>query len=87
MVLYAYMRVFVYSRFVENPPICSWETNPPFLRWFCHNKRGEKHSSKISFQMKWNGMAKPWLWKWGSCRYINGGRIFWNGVMHANIIR
>jgi hypothetical protein len=53
MVLYAYMRVFVYSRFVENPPICSWETNPPFLRWFCHNKRGEKHSSKISFQMKW----------------------------------
>jgi hypothetical protein len=23
------------------------------------DKRGEKHSSKISFQMKWNGMAKP----------------------------
>jgi hypothetical protein len=28
-------------------------------------KRGEKHSSKISFQMKWNGMAKPWLWNGG----------------------
>jgi hypothetical protein len=27
------------------------------------DKRGGKHSSKISFQMKWNGMAKPWLWK------------------------
>jgi hypothetical protein len=25
------------------------------------DKWGEKHSSKISFQMKWNGMAKPWL--------------------------
>jgi hypothetical protein len=23
------------------------------------DKRGEKHSSKISFQMKWNGMAEP----------------------------
>jgi hypothetical protein len=51
------------------------------------DKRGEKYSSKISFQMKWNGMAKPWLWKWESCGYICGGRIFWNGVMHANIIR
>jgi hypothetical protein len=48
------------------------------------NKWGEKHSSKISFQMKWNGMAKPWLWKWESCGYIGGGRIFRNGVMHTN---
>jgi hypothetical protein len=47
------------------------------------DKRGEKYSSKISFQMKWNGMAKPW---WGSCGYISGGQIFQNGVMHANII-
>jgi hypothetical protein len=30
--------VFVYSRFVENPPIWSWETNPSFLRWFCHTE-------------------------------------------------
>jgi hypothetical protein len=30
-------------------------------------------------------MAKPWLWKWGSCGYISGGRIFWSGGMHANI--
>jgi hypothetical protein len=50
------------------------------------DKRGEKHSSKISFQKKWNGMAKPELWKWGSCGYIGGGRIFEHGVMHANII-
>jgi hypothetical protein len=28
--------VFVHSRFVEKPPIWSWETNPSFLRWFCH---------------------------------------------------
>jgi hypothetical protein len=40
------------------------------------DKWGEKHSSKISFQMKCNGMAKPWLWKRGSCGYIGGGCIF-----------
>jgi hypothetical protein len=28
---------FAHSRFVENPPIWSWETNPSFLRWFCHS--------------------------------------------------
>jgi hypothetical protein len=31
------MCVFAHSRFIENPPIGSWETNPSFLRWFCHN--------------------------------------------------
>jgi hypothetical protein len=31
------MCVFAHSRFVENPPTWSWETNPSFLRWFCHN--------------------------------------------------
>jgi hypothetical protein len=30
-------------------------------------------------------MAKPWLWRWESCRYIGGGRIFRSGLMHANI--
>jgi hypothetical protein len=28
LVLYAYLCVFVHSRFVENPPIWSWETKP-----------------------------------------------------------
>jgi hypothetical protein len=28
--------VFWYSRFVKNPSIWSWETNPSFLRWSCH---------------------------------------------------
>jgi hypothetical protein len=28
MVVYAYVCVFVHSRFIENPPIRSWETNP-----------------------------------------------------------
>jgi hypothetical protein len=28
--------VFVHSRFVKNLLIWSWETNPSFLRWFCH---------------------------------------------------
>jgi hypothetical protein len=36
--LYAYLCVFAHSRFVENPPIWSWETNPSFLRWFCHRR-------------------------------------------------
>jgi hypothetical protein len=31
-----YVCVFTHSRFVENLPIWSWETNPLFLRWFCH---------------------------------------------------
>jgi hypothetical protein len=30
-------------------------------------------------------MAKSWLWRWGSCGYIDGGRIFWSRGMHANI--
>jgi hypothetical protein len=30
-------------------------------------------------------MAKPWLWRWGSCGYIGGGRIFQSGGMHVNI--
>jgi hypothetical protein len=48
------------------------------------DKRVEKHSSKYSFQMKWNGM------EWLSYDYGNGGVMDisaeWNGVMHANII-
>jgi hypothetical protein len=32
-------------------------------------------------------MAKPWLWRLGSCGYIGGGCIFWSGVMYANILR
>jgi hypothetical protein len=44
------MCVFAHSRFAENPPIWSWETNPAFLRWFCHNwyqsKIGVKHTRK-----------------------------------------
>jgi hypothetical protein len=38
LVLYAYLCVFAHSRFVENPPIWSWETNPSFFRWFCHRR-------------------------------------------------
>jgi hypothetical protein len=48
MVLYAYMFVFVDSRFVENPPIWSWETNPSFLRWFCYIGSGWKWWSSWS---------------------------------------
>jgi hypothetical protein len=38
LVLYAYVCVFAYSRFIENPPIWSWEINPSFLRWFYHTQ-------------------------------------------------
>jgi hypothetical protein len=55
--------------------------------WGFDDKRGEKHYKNFfPDEMEWNGMAKPWLWKWGSCGYIGGGCIFWNTVMHANII-
>jgi hypothetical protein len=30
--------VFARSRFIENPPIWSWEINPLFLRCFCHTQ-------------------------------------------------
>jgi hypothetical protein len=50
------------------------------------DKCGEKHSSKNYFEMKWNGMAKTRLWKWGSCGYIVSGCIFQNEVMHTDII-
>jgi hypothetical protein len=29
--------MFVHSRFVENPTIWSWETNPSFMMWFCYS--------------------------------------------------
>jgi hypothetical protein len=43
MVLYALCVVFVYSRFIENLLIWSWETNPSFLRRFYHTHR-RRHS-------------------------------------------
>jgi hypothetical protein len=39
---------------------------------------GKITSSKNSFQMKWYGH---------NYGYIGGGRIFQNGVMHANIVK
>jgi hypothetical protein len=42
LVLYAYLCMFAHSHFVENLPIWSWETNPSFLRWFCHNNPAQK---------------------------------------------
>jgi hypothetical protein len=36
------------------------------------------NSSKISFQIKWYGH---------NCGYNDGGCIFWNEVMHANIAK
>jgi hypothetical protein len=30
-------------------------------------------------------MAKPWSWRWASCGYIDGGRIFQSGGMHTDI--
>jgi hypothetical protein len=44
--------VFAHSRFVENPPIWSWETNPSFLRWFCHKDNPRIWANWDSFT--WN---------------------------------
>jgi hypothetical protein len=46
--------VFVYSRFVEDPPIWSWETNPSFLRWFCHNWLSEQDCGKTHMKASKN---------------------------------
>jgi hypothetical protein len=67
--------VFVYSRFVENPPIWFWEINPSFLRWFYHSwyqsKIRVKHTWKHQkLQLRcWRGMLSPYkdynsLLKW-----------------------
>jgi hypothetical protein len=42
--------VFVYSHFTENPPIWSWETNPSFLRWFCHSWLSEQDWGKTNIK-------------------------------------
>jgi hypothetical protein len=46
--------VFVYSRFVENPPIWSWETNPSFLRWFCNSWFSEQDWGKTHIKVSKN---------------------------------
>jgi hypothetical protein len=67
------MRVFAYSRFIENPPIWSWETNPSFLRWFCHNEdlqswgftgKGEEMLSTKSMDIKFSRLSQLiWIWR------------------------
>jgi hypothetical protein len=46
--------VFVYSRFIENPPIWSWEANPLFLRWFCHSWLSEQDWGKTHMKASKN---------------------------------
>jgi hypothetical protein len=64
MVLYAYMCVFVHSRFVENPLIWSWEINPSFLIWFCHSWFGIKEKLAPQYMGPY-----PILEKFGSLAY------------------
>jgi hypothetical protein len=46
--------VFVCSRFTENPPIWYWETNPSFLRWFCHSWLSEQDWGKTHMKASKN---------------------------------
>jgi hypothetical protein len=62
----------------------------PLFKWHdveCHGHDYRYTDSRRIFR---NGVmhasiAKPWLWRCGSCGYIGGGHIFWSGGMHANI--
>jgi hypothetical protein len=63
--------------------LCSVSLRTHGFRWYLRRKTAFKNS----FQMAWDDMANPWLWRCGSCGYISGGCIFRSGVMHANIIR
>jgi hypothetical protein len=54
MVLYAYMCVFVHSHFVKNPSVWSWETNPSFMRWFCHIWLSEQDWGKTHIKVSKN---------------------------------
>jgi hypothetical protein len=46
--------VFVYSRFIDNLPIWSWEANPSFLRWFCHSWLSEQDWGKTHMKASKN---------------------------------
>jgi hypothetical protein len=43
----------------------------------------EKNHFFKNFLFKWNVIE----WHGHDCGYTGGGRIFWNGVMHANIAK
>jgi hypothetical protein len=56
----------------------------PLFKWHdveCHGHDYRYTDSRRIFR---NGVmhasiAKPWLWRCGSCGYIGGGHIFWSG--------
>jgi hypothetical protein len=47
----------------------------------------EKDSLQNFFQMEWDDMANPWLWRWGSYGYISSRHIFQSGVIYTNILK
>jgi hypothetical protein len=53
------------------------------LKWLQYTSGGRIFRNGVMHA----NMAKPWLWRWGSCGYIGGGCIFWSGGMHDNISR
>jgi hypothetical protein len=70
-----YVCVFVHSRFIENPPIWSWETNPSFLRWFCHiaelDADGEVMHGLVLLVRELQQQARlPHTYKQGANRWI-----------------
>ncbi len=53
----------------------------PLFKWLQYTGSGHIFQNGVMHA----NMAKPWLWRWGSCGYIGGGCIFWGVCMHANI--
>jgi hypothetical protein len=46
-----------------------------------------EEKTNFKFFFGWDGSGYNMNMKWGSCGYIDGGHILWNGFMHANIFR
>jgi hypothetical protein len=75
------MCVFAHSRFVENPSIWSWETNPSFLRWFCHKKIQDYKVQDFQQQQSGTKASDPWPY-WSYMLSLSSIHI----VLHALII-
>jgi hypothetical protein len=75
---FSFFLCFFLSLFFYSPSLY-WGWTQGFLK--CLRR---KHFFQTFFQMGWKWLHQD-LWNWESCgKFIGGGSIPWNGLMHAN---
>jgi hypothetical protein len=88
--------LFFYSPSLEDLGFFLWYLRrksllqKPLFKWHDMEWHGHDYGYTGGGHIFQNGVmhaniAKPWLWRCGSCGYIGGGHIFRSGGMHANI--